>query len=205
MCDPVTAAVVLAVAASAAQSVGQQQAADYENHYQKMVYGETVKQANSAALEQYASLRQREAQESEAAANGIQKLTSEARMARSAATLQAAETGTTGGSVESLLRDFQRNELVSRGVAVSNLEATRLQIRADERQVAAQRQQRILEALPKPVMGPFDSPMGIVNAGLSAASAGFGAYGAASSAQAAGATSGTPGGTSTGSYIQHGP
>jgi len=187
MCDPGT---LLVVAAAAATAVQQQQASNYENDYQKMVYGETQVQANSAALSQYAQLRQREYQEGAKAAEDIRSVTSQARAARAASTLQAAETGTAGGSVDALLRDFHRNELMSKGVVVSNLQATRLQIRAEERGVAAERQQRILSAMPRPSQGPLDSTIGILATGLSLASTGFSAHQDYKSSQKAGATGG---------------
>lgn len=165
MCDPVTIGVTLAVVSSAATIAQQQQAANAENDYQKLVYG----QKKAQVFEQWQALREREYQERTKAAGDIQRLTSQARMATSAAKLQALESGTGGQSVSALLAQFERNQLTNVGVVESNLKATTQQIRREERAAGY-----IMG--PAQAFGPLDSGLGIAASGLQVASSGFNAY-----------------------------
>lgn len=178
MCDPVTIGVTLAVVASAAGTIQQQQAASTENKYQELVYD----QRHAAALETFAALRQREFQEREKAAQDIRQVTAQARQAQGAAKLQALESGTGGGSVNTLLAQFERSQLMGVGAVQSNLSATSQQLHQEA--VAAGRLQN-----PQKVFGPLDSPIGILSSGLTVASAGFNAHQSGKAAQAAGSQS----------------
>lgn len=160
---------VLAIAATAATTYQQQQAADFQNDYNSYVFKETSKQANAAALEEYVTLRRN-------ATQGVAEIAREAKRARAGAVLQSAETGVAGGSVGALLRDFQRNELVSRGISAQNLAD-------EERGVEARRMGRIFGAQTLDSMGPLSTGFGVVASGLNVASAGVGAYSSAKGAQ----------------------
>jgi len=160
--------VVIAVAASAAASAQEQKAADAQNKYQAKQYA----LANRASLEQYASLRDREQQERAKGAQDLAQVTAQARMATASAALQGIESGTAGHSVEALLRQFESVELGNQQVALANAAAISRQTRAEERGIY----QDLVASRPNPVLGPLNSNLGILGAGLNAASAGFGAY-----------------------------
>ncbi len=164
MCDPVTMT-VLAVTATAAGVAQDQQAANTANKYEKVAYG----QRKDAALQTQQQLREREFQERAKAAQDIRAVTTQARAAAATARLSAAESGTGGASVDALLADFRRGELVNRGLGGDNLAALAAQIRAE--QTAAGR----IEAKRKH-QGPLDSTLGIVASGLQVAGAGMTAY-----------------------------
>lgn len=162
MCDPVSIAATLAVA----QGVQEQKAVDAENEYQDLLY----KQKVGAALDTFAALRDRELEERARAGSEIQQITARARQAAGAARLQALESGTGGASVRLLLRDFERSELESVTTVRANLAATARQLRREA--VAAGYVSR-----PPKQFGPFDSPAGLFNLGIQAASAGAQAKG----------------------------
>lgn len=165
ICDPVTIGVSLAVLASTASIVQQQQAADTENDYQELVYG----QRKSAAFETFVALQERELQERAKASQDIRRVTSQARQAGAAAKLQAIESSTGGQSVDLLYAQFERAELTNVGLVEANLAATSQQLKNEAR--AAGRLQG-----PGMSLGPLDTPAGVAASGLGVLSSGFGAY-----------------------------
>jgi len=163
LCEPVS--ISLAIAAVAASTAQQQQASKVQNKYEKIAYG----QRKEAAIEDFAQLRERTFQERAKAAQEIQRVTAQARSAAASARLNAIESGTGGHSVNTLLADFERGELANVGVVQSNLADTEHRIQAE-----AVARGRIPG--PQKVLGPLDTPLGILSAGLGAASAGYSAH-----------------------------
>lgn len=145
----------LQAAGAAADILFQQQQADVSNEYEQLLYG----QRKEAAIETFAALREREAQERAQASQEVRQVTALARQATSAAKLQALESGTGGQSVGLLLDQFERTQLQNIQNIRSNLAATTQQIRRQER--AAGRIQG-----PAQAFGPLDTPLGIVSSGL---------------------------------------
>ncbi len=171
MCEPVS--IAIAVATVAATIAQQQQAANAENDYEELVYG----QRKAQAFETFAALREREYQEREKASQDIRRVTSQARQAASAAKLQAIEGGTGGASVDALYAQFERGELMGIGQVQSNLAATSGQLRREARAAG------MIQG-PRTVFGPLDTPIGIASSVLQAGNAAYGAHQTASAAKA---------------------
>lgn len=113
-------------------------------------------------------LNAREAQEREAAAADILRVSRQARQAAGAARLQALESGVRGRSVDMLLNTFEVDRLAAVGAIDRNLDFVSQQIQAQRRSAMRIQPRRRIE-------GPFDSPFGIFATGLQGAGAYYGA------------------------------
>lgn len=169
MCGPAAIAGV-AAAGTVLNAYQAQQQAEAEQRYENLTYG----QRREEALDAFASLAEREHQERESAAGDIQALTRRARQASSTAKLQALEAGVGGRTVQVLLNQFEADRLAGIGATERNLEFTSRQLQAQARSAGRIQQ-------PRQHRGPFDSTLGIISVGVSAAGAGAGAYGNANS------------------------
>lgn len=77
---------------------------------QKQNYANNRVAANAAAVGQYASVQNKQLQETKAASQELQNVQTEALQARSTAAVAAAEGGVTGLSVDSLIADYYGQE-----------------------------------------------------------------------------------------------
>lgn len=115
MCNPALALVVLSVAATAATTYGQMEAADAQNKFQKA----TVKEGSKIAREDFDTKieaeSRRQLEEREARSQQTQAVKTETAKARSSAEVAAGESNVGGLSIESLLADFDTQEAANLG------------------------------------------------------------------------------------------
>lgn len=166
MCNP---ALIVGVALSAATSVveyqGQVQAANAQNE----AYRDNAKNANQAAVNQYADTQVRIQQEQEAAAEKKVETAREARAARATALVTAGEAGVSGLSVQGLLQEFSGREGSFNASVDRNLHLSEMQLKNQLKGIHAQTKDRINSV-------QRATPPSFLSAGLRIAGAGMDAY-----------------------------
>jgi hypothetical protein len=109
MCDPSTA---LMVAGTATQFVGQQQQASSQNAMNRQRQELGTERALQNYRLQTSQAYKRMQQEREATGQEIREVARQSRRAQATGTVSAGEAGVTGKSVDAMLDDFERQELM---------------------------------------------------------------------------------------------
>lgn len=158
----------LAIATSAATGIvsyiGQSQQAEVQANYQAQLVQarnqeilENARLAQESYLQQAHQLNLRQQQEDERASQSIQQTRQEAAQARAITRVAAGESGVTGLSVDSLLRDFYRQEDSFNESVRRNRDFSRLQNQEDMKGLRAQAQGRVAAVqpyMPEPIIRP---------------------------------------------------
>ena len=177
MCDPTTAA--LMVASTAMSLYGQKQQADQQTEYQNNLQMQRDQQiavntdlANKAAAAKQADINTQVVQKEAAAGDEFAQNAIGAAEARATATVASGEAGVAGISVDALINDFSRKEGRYADSVGTNLEGFRYNAEQNKKQTEAERVGRIGSIqpyIPSPVSGP-DYFGAIAGLGMSAAS-----------------------------------
>lgn len=131
MCEPITIATGLAIAATAYQAYSTDQNIKAQNAASAQAAKEGSKLANESFIAQAGQANLRDAQESEAASTELTSSAKKAAEARATARVSAGEAGVSGVSVDALINDFYDQEAgYSQGVQ-RNLELGRDQTKAE--------------------------------------------------------------------------
>lgn len=106
MCEPMTIAAVTMAVASVGSAVAGHQGAKAQQKMQDYQYEQNRLNSMTALRHNYSTTQQRQFQEAEAASQQIQERRREALKQTASASVAAGESGITGLSVESVLRDI---------------------------------------------------------------------------------------------------
>jgi hypothetical protein len=148
MCNPIISAGISA-ASQVLQIVGESQATDEYNRSQARYYKETAEAANQNARNQYYALSLRQQQEAAKASREAQNAQKQSRAAQATALAAAADSGTSGNSVDMLIADYARSEADYRDAVLQNLEMTTTQLENEKQSVFAQTKSTINAAKPQ--------------------------------------------------------
>lgn len=157
MCEPVTLFAISAglSAVSGVVNYGQQKDnAEAQQKWQEQLHKTNTEVATSNALTQYAALQRRELEERAAAAQGVEQVSREALQATGRARAGAAAGGVGGLSVDSLMSDFQRQELDYQTSVIRNQGFREQQFAAEAEGIKNQAYGQILSSSPQPVAKP---------------------------------------------------
>jgi len=170
MCYPMMIAAGVAMAMSAMQITEQTKQAKEYNKSQSETYKDTAEAANENARHQYYALALRQQQEAAKTSQAVQKQNREALAAQGTALAAAADSGTSGNSVDALIADYARSAGSAKDAALQNLEWTNMQLDEEKQGVYAQTKSVINQAKPQyaAVPGLLGSILKIGGAGASA-------------------------------------
>lgn len=157
----ITASLISAIATPVMSHVAQQQQANAMEEHQRRMYEVNKEIADRALVSQYTSLTKRQAEEQEKAAQEMQTISRQARMARSTATVSAAESGVSGLSVDNLMNDYFRKEFDFMTASQQQLRGTLFQLDLGKEQAKAEYQGRVMSMTPQPVNQPSALATGI--------------------------------------------
>lgn len=157
MCDAtVIAAAAFAVSAagSAATYAGQRKQAKAQENYQEEVHEQTSQAARENYFRQLNQSQLRLEQERASASQKVQEQDARGAEARARARVSSAESGAAGLSVESLIKDYFRQEATYRHSIGENFDMTRQQMGEDVKGLQAGNQNRINASRGAPVPTP---------------------------------------------------
>jgi len=112
MCDPATAMMVAQVGGTAAQYYGQEQQAKAQDAFNSQRQALGTERALQNYRLQTSQAYKRIQQEREATGQEIREVSRQSRRAQSTGAVSAGEAGVTGKSVDAMLDDFERQELM---------------------------------------------------------------------------------------------
>lgn len=166
MCTPALIAGGLQAATSYQQIQGAKEAEKYRVSQGKVNEAEALR----AMVSSLRGTADRASQERVSTSQALLQLTREAEAARGAVQVQRAASSVSGKSVDALVQDFTRQELVRRNVLETNLDNSLTEISRTNEEIAAQASTRIRQGYGTPV--PIPSLLGAaVQIGTSAYSA----------------------------------
>jgi len=142
------AGTALSGAAAGLSFVGQKQAADAQNSYQKYQYEQTQRLANENLLQQYRQIGLRQQEERTAFAQQVQQIEMEGRQAVSQATVAQGSSGLYGNSYEVLLMDFRRQQMEAVSNAELNYSMRERQLNLEQQGVRSQAESQVIRAMP---------------------------------------------------------
>jgi hypothetical protein len=143
------AGTALSGAAAGMSFVGQKQAADAQNKYQKYQYEETQRLAGENLLQQYRQIGLRQQEERAAFAQQIQQIEMEGRQALGQAAVSQGESGIYGNSFEVLLMDFRRQQMESIANAELNYSMRERQMNLESQGYRSQAEAQVIRAMPQ--------------------------------------------------------
>jgi hypothetical protein len=168
MCAPMAAGAVMA-GAQGANFIQQRQQARATNKFNDSQYGRNKEEALRAMVIELQGGQKRITEEQLAAEQAMLQLTRDAQEATG--TVKASTTSTEGASIDALLRDYQRNELIRAGVAKKQLEINTGKITDSFEELRARTTSRISSGIAQPVASP-----NLLNAAIQIGTAGFQGY-----------------------------
>lgn len=128
--------------------------ANAQNRFNKKQYELNRQEALRDMVLQIQSVGQRVNEERTAAGQALLQLRRDADQALGEATVSAAAGGVEGSSIQSLLDDYTRQELIRSEVLRYNLSIRENQAALGIKEIQAQTSNRIVQGIPQPVQGP---------------------------------------------------
>jgi len=128
--------------------IGQKQAVDAQNSYQKYQYEETQRLANDNLLQQYRQLGLRRQEEQTAFAQQVQQIDYEGRQAMGQAAVRQGESGIYGNSFDALMMDFRRQQSEAVSNASLNYAMRDRQIGLEAQGFRSQAESQVIRATP---------------------------------------------------------
>ena len=156
-------------AAAGMSFMGQKQATDNANAYQKYQYEETQRLATDNLMNQYRQIGLRQVEESAAFSQQVTSVQNESIQALSQAAVRSGESGVYGNSVDALMMDFRKQQTESVGNLELNYAMRGRQIQAQALGLQGQAESQINRTVPQYQMTPS-----IISPILQTAGAGFG-------------------------------
>lgn len=157
-------------AAAGLSYMGQKQATDQQNAFQKYQYEETQRLANANLLQQYRQIGLRQQEERAAFAQQIQQIEMEGRQAMGQAAVQQGQSGIYGNSYDILLMDFRRQQMEAVGNAELNYAMRDRQMNLEAQGFRSQAEAQVIRAMPQyqaspsiisPILQTFGSGLGM--------------------------------------------
>lgn len=151
MCTPVQAGVIGGVSAIA-NIVGEGQNARAVNSFNRSQFEVNKEEALRSMVQEITGLQRRVVEERVATAQGLQGLFAEA--AEAVGTIKAGSASVQGESIDTLVRDLQRQESIRIAVANANLLNSENRLGEEMEAVRARTQSRITGGIGQPVRPP---------------------------------------------------